>query len=277
MVYPGYPKFVVISMPKCGTKTMNAVFKSLGYKVFDYFEILDNAKYFNAYGKGFIEFDEMARKIWLENEFDVIIEPAGIFWTEMVDLWPETKFIHLNRDFVAWKKSFEDFHKVVFDQTDGNIWTLMQSKPYLSKTFNETHEAQDGYCRNFIMTPFSNFDATGRTVVPFAERYCWSFSIDRFFRQFHAEVEMYAPKDRTLKNYTVKDQWNRLADFIGLDSSNLPEFPHTNKGENAAKFVEDIYKDTEYEKGFIKDLDDYFKQFGISISKKKENKAQRII
>ena len=31
---------------------MNAVFKSLGYKVFDYFEILDYAKYFNAYGKG---------------------------------------------------------------------------------------------------------------------------------------------------------------------------------------------------------------------------------
>ena len=46
-----------------------------------------------------------------------------------------------------------DFHKVVFDQTDGNIWTLMQSKPYLSKTFNETYKAQDGYCRNFIMTP----------------------------------------------------------------------------------------------------------------------------
>ena len=67
------------------------------------------------------------------------------------------------------------------------------------------------------------------------------------------------------------------SDFIGLDSSNLPEFPHTNKGENAAKFVEDIYKDTEYEKGFIKDLDDYFKQFGLTISKKKENKAPRII
>ena len=116
----------------------------------------------------------------------------------------------------------------------------MQSKPYLSKTFNETQEAQDGYCRNFIMTPceyylisfivvkssqfiktsltvflVSNFDATGRTVVPFAERYCWSFSIDRFFRQFHAEVEMYAPKDRTLRNYTVKDQWNRLAGDFG--------------------------------------------------------------
>lgn len=48
----------------------------------------------------------MAQKIWLENEFDVIIEPAGIFWTEMVELWPETKFIHLNRDFAEWKKSF---------------------------------------------------------------------------------------------------------------------------------------------------------------------------
>ena len=60
----------------------------------------------NILNEGVIEFDEMAQKIWLENEFDVIIEPAGIFWTEMVHLWPETKFIHLNRDFSEWKKSF---------------------------------------------------------------------------------------------------------------------------------------------------------------------------
>ena len=30
--YLGYPEYVVITLPKCGTKTMNKCFTSLGYK-----------------------------------------------------------------------------------------------------------------------------------------------------------------------------------------------------------------------------------------------------
>ena len=33
--YRGYPEYVVIALPKSGTKTMNKCFTSLGYKVFD--------------------------------------------------------------------------------------------------------------------------------------------------------------------------------------------------------------------------------------------------
>ena len=33
--YPGYPEVVVIALPKCGTKTLNKCFTSLGYNVFD--------------------------------------------------------------------------------------------------------------------------------------------------------------------------------------------------------------------------------------------------
>ena len=38
--YPGYPEYVVITLPKQGTKTINKCFSSLGYKgefTFDYF------------------------------------------------------------------------------------------------------------------------------------------------------------------------------------------------------------------------------------------------
>ena len=48
----------------------------------------------------------MAEKIWVENKYDVIIEPAGIYWTYMVDLWPKTKFIQVTREEESWKKSF---------------------------------------------------------------------------------------------------------------------------------------------------------------------------
>ena len=42
--YIGYPEFVVLALPKSGTKTMNQVFTSLGYKVFDAAQIFDFAK-----------------------------------------------------------------------------------------------------------------------------------------------------------------------------------------------------------------------------------------
>ena len=41
--YPGYPRYVVLAFPKSGTKTMNKVFSSLGYKVFDVMQVPDYA------------------------------------------------------------------------------------------------------------------------------------------------------------------------------------------------------------------------------------------
>ena len=52
-----------------------------------------------------IDFAELA-KIWEHNEYDVIIEPAGIMWTWMAEYWPKTKFIHVTRDAESWTKSF---------------------------------------------------------------------------------------------------------------------------------------------------------------------------
>ena len=42
--YPGHPRYVVVAMPKSGTKTMNKVFRQLGFKVFDIFELCDHAE-----------------------------------------------------------------------------------------------------------------------------------------------------------------------------------------------------------------------------------------
>ena len=30
--YPGYPQYVIITLPKCGTKSMNKCFSTLGFK-----------------------------------------------------------------------------------------------------------------------------------------------------------------------------------------------------------------------------------------------------
>ena len=106
--YPGYPEIVVIAFPKCGTKTLNKCFTSLGYKVFDVEQLAGYAHTFDDYGKQKIEFAEMAKTVWEENEYDVIIEPAGLYWTEMADYWPKTKFINITRDVESWQESLKD-------------------------------------------------------------------------------------------------------------------------------------------------------------------------
>ena len=72
--YPGYPQIVIIALPKCGTKTLNKCFTSLGYKVFDVQQLPGFSPVVDAYGKNKIEFPEMAKTIWEDNEYDVIIE-----------------------------------------------------------------------------------------------------------------------------------------------------------------------------------------------------------
>ena len=107
--YPGYPEIVVIALPKCGTKTLNKCFTQLGYKVFDVAQFVGFSHVADDYGTNKIEFAEMAKAIWEDNEYDVIIEPAGIYWYEMTKHWPKTKFINLVRDVEGWKTSLKEW------------------------------------------------------------------------------------------------------------------------------------------------------------------------
>ena len=118
--YPGYPEIVVIAFPKCGTKTLNKCFTSLGYKVFDVQQVINRNflsvnqfqlaafdKVFDDYGKGKIEFAELAKAVWESNKYDVIIKPAGLFWKEMSDHWPKAKLINMVREVESWKASLK--------------------------------------------------------------------------------------------------------------------------------------------------------------------------
>ena len=50
---------------------------------------------YNKFGKEEIEFNELA-KIWEEENYDVIIEPAGILYTFMAEHWPKAQIINSN-------------------------------------------------------------------------------------------------------------------------------------------------------------------------------------
>ena len=119
---------------------------------------------FNQFGRAEIKFSELAR-IWEDNQYEVIIQPAGIYWTWMVDHWPKTKFIHITRESESWKKSFtlvyfpriqvylfklsRAFYTEVFDHKQ-SVEHLMANSPFVSKSFNEGAKAMDGYLMNMI-------------------------------------------------------------------------------------------------------------------------------
>ena len=77
------------------------------FSVFDFFQIGAYWETFEQHGKKQISFAEMAKTIWEDNKYDVVIEPAGLYWYEMSQIWPNTKFIHLYRDVESWSRSLE--------------------------------------------------------------------------------------------------------------------------------------------------------------------------
>ena len=151
---------------------------------------------------------------------------------------------------------------------------VLYRNPHISPIFKEGADCIYGYARNIIYTDSYH---TNRT---FSEQTPWPRFITRMFRQFHAEVMMYAPKDRTLFNYNVKvswtptvpkiplffqDGWPKLRDYLGIESSDT-EFPHENKNANALQFLEALFDDTQYKKQYVKEVDAYLNQFGLQVT-----------
>ena len=55
---------------------------------------------------------------------------------------------------------------------------------------------------------------------------------------FHADVQMNAPKDRTLFNYDIAiDGWPKLRNFLGLPDT-TENFPHENKNADTIEFTQ---------------------------------------
>ena len=106
--YAGYPEIVCMSIPKTGNQTLNKFFSNLGYKVFGAKETTDFGSDFDDYGRGKVDFTTMAKKVWEDNKYDVIIEPSFLFWHEMAQHWPKTKFINTVRDEDGWFKSLKE-------------------------------------------------------------------------------------------------------------------------------------------------------------------------
>ena len=105
--YPGYPQVVIPSLPKLGNETLTKCFSDLGYKVFGVSQVPEFSHAFDDYGTGKIEFAKMAKTVWEDNEYDVVIAFSGLCFKEMSERWPEAKFINLVRDPEDWAETLK--------------------------------------------------------------------------------------------------------------------------------------------------------------------------
>jgi len=262
--YPGYPEYVVITLPKQGTKTMNKCFTSLGYRVFDIMQINDFAKEFHDYGTEKINFAELA-KIWEDNKFEVIIEPSALFWQEMVDHWPKTKFIQLTRDMAGFKKSLEGFLGTLADIPKGAI---MDHHHYASPMISPTAH----HALTTVVRAYSHYACHAELFldknISSQNNWLWPKMLERHWRMFHSDVTCHAPKDRTLFNYNaIKDGWGPLRDFLGLPANNNDSFPHENKGAQAQEFYEDLFTGGTYGDKVEEETKAYFARNGYDVKK----------
>ena len=86
-------------------------------------QVAAHADTLDLFGRQKISFAELAKRVWEENEYEVICEPSGLYWYEMSQHWTKTKFIHLTREVNSWIKSLHDFCRPVMDMEKARVTT----------------------------------------------------------------------------------------------------------------------------------------------------------
>jgi len=262
--YQGYPEYVVICLPKSGTKSVHKCFASLGYKIYDIQDVPGDAKAYDDYGKKKITFAELT-KVWEEKEIEVIVEPSGLYWYEMVAHWPKTKFIHLVRDVDSWSKSLSGFMKSIMAIPKGALMDhLFYHNALMSPTAHHAlHTAVYGYqlYATGLGPLFLDENVTYEASEP------WEIMAHRRHRMFHADVVVHAPKERTLLNYNIKDGWPKLRKFLGLASTGNDKFPHENAAAQSQEFVAGLWSQTDYDTKVFEELAAYMKTNGYELKK----------
>ena len=111
-------------------------------------QVAAHADTLDLFGRQKISFAELAKRVWEENEYEVICEPSGLYWYEMSQHWTKTKFIHLTREVNSWIKSLHDFCRPVMDMEKARVTTAR-------KVFRQTNPVRvRGGRRSVQRVPF---------------------------------------------------------------------------------------------------------------------------
>ena len=125
--------------------------------------------------------------------------PAGAFWPELSEAYPDALILHSTRDAEGWWKSASNTIFPTMETMRGTDWFAMIEA---------------------LMTERFVFDITNREACIAA------------FERHNADVQARAPKDRLLE-WHPGDGWKPICDALGLPIPDEP-FPHVNSSEEFA-------------------------------------------
>ncbi|KAK5127182.1 hypothetical protein LTR85_008543 [Meristemomyces frigidus] len=198
------PKLLILGLPRMGTQSIADAVEQLGYRpVYHMRDVAKNGHqeaWKRLLDKKFAGPTASSDEVGAE-ELEQILSPysaladfpATIFAEELIRAYPTAKVVLLVRDEDAWFKSMTE-----------TLWYQF-SGPEQAKTTGPMRSLAETY-----------------------HRYCWSSDFPKYgreyLRDYYARIRAMAmPGDRQME-YSVKDGWEPLCTFLGVEVPDVP-FP----------------------------------------------------
>ncbi|KAF9877572.1 nad dependent epimerase [Colletotrichum karsti] len=151
------------------------------------------------------------RENWesLFGNYEAVTDMGSFFAVQLVEAYPDAKVILVERDVDSW---FQSMDEAIFSTTWG--WRADLIIDYLGPRWG----LAGGQTLRKIMLGFYGVRNVQQMREVAKERY----------KKHYAEVRAAVPKERLLE-YSLKDGWKPLCDFLGKDVPEGVEFPVANR------------------------------------------------
>ncbi|KAK4494751.1 hypothetical protein PRZ48_014107 [Zasmidium cellare] len=202
-------------MPRTGTASMQAALQILGYnKTHHGFILVDQPLTSNAWEAAVNAKFSGAKPACSKETFDAFFEgylattdtPSAFFTEELLEFYPDAKFILVERNLTPWLKSFRVLMEGMFGPKGIFVLAIDRILGYASlRTYRKLYSAYFG--------------------ANTAERIM--MNAPRVYKEHYRRVRELVPKERLL-NYELGSGWEPLCEFLGKEVPSV-EFPWINE------------------------------------------------
>lgn len=217
-------KVILAGFSKCGTKTMAAAFRELGYNNYDFLECFEHqhAEWMRIFeeGGGVEDFRRMFAGV--DSCTDL---PCCFFWEQIHQAYPDAKIILTQRkDDDEWWRSF----KSQLESADSFQMKLM-------RLLSPTNRAM-AYFVQRMFVEVSGFRVQWRAGK--GKTRANETIMKMTYRKHNSYVLANAPKDKLLV-FDLRQGWGPLCEFLGEPVPSGVPFPHNNKNASLSKELMD--------------------------------------
>jgi len=239
---PSGLKYLYAGFSKCGTKSITAAFRRLGYKVYDFNEhqLYNTERWLQFIDPKKSRDEKIDLLHQMYKDVDVAVAmPIYSFWKELCEAFPDCKVIFYERPEAEWTKS-----------SNGQLEKLAALKwlpdeisyPILRLFAPKTYQCQVWFDRLADIN-------LGQEFYGWNSWWYGRFKPDSLlntlkYRRHNADVMVNCPEERLLVLTVDTFNWETICAFVGkpipTDDQGQPiEFPHVNK---AGAFAKDAFK-----------------------------------